>query len=82
MMKDSYLMFFLLIQIVEFLLLLLILLGGYRVYSLYSIANIKPGSHQAEEAITSEAQASHLPLQQKTKKNPNEVLDDYIGNFF
>jgi len=80
--KDSYLMFYLLIPIIEFLFFLLIFLAGFRVYKLYSNVNIRFDKPEVENDTNSKALENHRSLRQKAKKNPNEALHDYIGDFF
>jgi len=75
--KDSYLMLYLLIPIVEFLLFLLILIGGFRVYKLYSISNVRPKKPEIEETINNEASENR-----SAPKKINAALDDYIDDFF
>jgi len=80
--KDSFLMFYLLVSIIEFFIFLLIFLAGFRVYKLYSNVNIRFDKSEIEDVINNKALENHHPLQQKAKKNPNEALHDYIGDFF
>jgi len=80
--KDSFLMFYLLVSIIEFFIFLLIFLAGFRVYKLYSNVNIRFDKSEIEDVINNKALENHHPLQQKAKKTPNEALHDYIGDFF
>jgi hypothetical protein len=76
-------MVYLLVKVVEVSVLLLVFFAGFRVYKLHTISKIKPYEPEAN-AMTENKNSTLIAVQETSspKKNTNEVLDNYIGDFF
>lgn len=70
-------MLYFLVPVVELLIVALVIIAGLKIYKLYSKPTILKDRSNIKKTKTIVTQRA-----KPKAKNPNAVLDDYIGDFF